>query len=30
MTGSAWVFMVVAFSIITGAAGLSLNRILKK
>ena len=30
MTGTAWLFMVVSFSIIAGAAGLSLNRILKK
>jgi len=29
MTTTAWIFMVTAFVIIGGAAGLSLNKILK-
>lgn len=29
MTTTAWIFMITVFAIIGGAAGLSLNRILK-
>ena len=29
MTTTAWIFMSVSFAIIVGAAGLSLNKILK-